>query len=215
MPAVSLPFRLPHHIIAIAQHRRSLPEYVRLNLVVFQFCFHTSFILSHRSNPIAQAVGFVHTPVASAPGSTPGQPPIQTTRTQETGTAPAKLAHRTRQQPRPKAATGTDAQMTNTFLCALSYPHLPTAPHVYRMFHRCHIGHLVVAITRWSILGDDLRDRHTPPLLDVQREHEAIPVVKAIGPTLHLGIAAPLLIDARTIFDTALIARRVRFPRLS
>src|SRR5205085_1364189 len=83
---------------------------------------------------------------------------------QETCTAPAKLAHRTRQQPRPKAATGTDAQTTNTCLRALSYPYLPTAPHVYRMFHRCNRGRLIIAITRWSILGDDLRDRHAPPL---------------------------------------------------
>src|SRR6266567_837417 len=171
--------------------------------------------LTSRLSRTDQATGFVHTPATSAPGSTPDQPPTQTTRTQGTGTAPAKLAHRTQQRPGPKAATGTDAQTTSTFLRALSYPHLPTAPHVYRMFHRCNIGRLIIAITRWSILGDDLRDRHTPPLLDVQGEHEAVPVVKAIGPTLHVCIAAPLLVNARTICYTPLIAGRVRFPRLS
>jgi hypothetical protein len=46
--------------------------------------------------------------------------------------------------------------------------------------------------------------------LHIAVEYELIPVVKAILPTGHLSIAAPVLIDAGPILNTALIAQRER-----
>src|SRR2546430_1403341 len=83
------------------------------------------------------------------------------------------------------------------------------------MFHRCDIGCLIVAVTARCILRNNLLNRGPSPCVDIEIADEPEPVRKAIGPTLHLRVATPTLINTGSISDATFVAWRARHPRLS
>src|SRR5207248_5495708 len=80
-------------------------------------------------------------------------------------------------------------------------PQMPTSPRIHRTLDRSTIRRHIIAVSTGSIDRHDLvnrcahmphqRNRHLPAHIAIP--DEPVPVVKAIFPTLHQGIATPVL----------------------
>lgn len=100
------------------------------------------------------------------------------------------------------------------WLSGLPAPFIDGAPSIDILFDGPDVRPGIVVIGTWRVDRYDLVDRDTAVSHERERDEptdvamgdEPVPVVKAIEPVIHLGVAPQASIDAGAVGNTSLVA---------